>query len=89
MLYVVNPQNHYFVVDDESFKDELIAKGCTLLPTLDAMYQHVATVCGLEIEEVGCSEYHVINKVLFDDRGCTAGPHEELGIVDEVVQFVL
>lgn len=91
MLYVVNSQNHYFVVEDESLKDELAAKGCTILPDLQSMYEHVAKAGGLDVEEVEGSEYYVKEGRLIDDRGMSydRDDEDEVSIVDVVVNFTL
>lgn len=89
MFHLVNPQNHYFTVEDDSLMAEFEAKGCTIFFDINDLYKYVAGVNGLEVCEVEASEYCVKNGKLIDDRGFVSLPEDDTSIVDEVVSFIL
>lgn len=89
VFYVVNPQNHYFVVVDERLKAPLEAKGCITFSDIGEMYLHVAKASGLELEDVAGSEYLVKDNKIIDDRGMWYESESGVNIVDEVTTFTL
>lgn len=72
MLFITNKKAHYFTVLCAVNRSHL--KDCKVHESTKAMYQHVMTECGLQLDEVSGNEMIItLGKIVLDSRGCSGG----------------